>query len=152
MIIEKNYKFKIDIDKLVELFKLDIARACAESDTNSCNPGKVARETVINRVVMRASTPDKRAVLYAQVETIGEELFRAWLRSIQKPCPYFCGRADLRGAPAFSPGRHFAQFWDRFLCKFHKDENPGKKCLTTAPNKRIISFRKRGKKQWLKKT
>lgn len=89
MIIEKNYKFKIDIDKLVELFKLDLADACARSLTNSCDPGKVARETVINRVVMKASTPDKRAVLYAQVETIGEELFRAWLRSIQEPYPYF---------------------------------------------------------------
>ena len=82
MIIEKNYKFKIDIDKLVELFKLDLADACARSISNSCDPGKVTRETVINRVVMKASTPDKRAVLYAQVETIGEELFRAWLRSI----------------------------------------------------------------------
>ena len=82
MIIEKNYKFKIDIDKLVELFKLDLVDACTRSLTNSCDTGKVARETVINRVVMKASTPDKRAVLYAQVETIGEELFRVWLRSI----------------------------------------------------------------------
>lgn len=45
----------------------------------------------------------------------------------------------------FSGPCRFAQFSDPFLCNFNKNENPGIFYLTTALNKRIISFRKRGK-------